>query len=171
MWISKRNGSAGRPGQGLIWSPFSLLIQPIIREALIWIWGWYKDAINFLLHQDVVTIDHMTAELVEPYVGALWPRLVLRHFGLVRRTFFWHFKTANACFFSKLYTTMKFQLVCRKFQLVCTHILERCNWSVQTHWSKGAHVWLELYRYDSSLVQTIPVGVYPLTVNESVPED
>ena len=28
-----------------------------------------------------------------------------------------------------------------KFQLVCTHILESCDWSVQTHWSEGAHVW------------------------------
>ena len=55
--------------------------------------------------------------------------------------FFWHFKTANACLFSKVYTTMKFQLVCRKFQLVCTPIPECCNWSVQTHWSEGAHVW------------------------------
>ena len=54
--------------------------------------------------------------------------------------FFWHFKFANACFFSKVYTTMKFQLVCRKYQLVCTPIPERCDWSVQTHWSEGAHV-------------------------------
>ena len=36
---------------------------------------------------------------------------------------------------------MKFQLVCRKFQLVCTPIPERCDWSVQTHLSEGAHVW------------------------------
>ena len=35
---------------------------------------------------------------------------------------------------------MKFQLVCRKFKLVCTPIPERCDWSVQTHWSEGAHV-------------------------------
>ena len=55
--------------------------------------------------------------------------------------FFWHFKTVNACFFSKVYTTMKFQLVCRKFQLVCTPIPERCDWYVQTHWYEGAHVW------------------------------
>ena len=77
-----------------------------------------------------------------PYVGAMRPQLVLRHFGLVWRTFFWHFKSANACFFSKVYTTMKFQLVSRKFQLVCTLIPERCDWSVQTHWSEGAHVCL-----------------------------
>ena len=44
-------------------------------------------------------------------------------------------------FFSKVYTTMKFQLVFRKFQLVCTPIPERCDWSVQTHWSEVAHVW------------------------------
>ena len=37
---------------------------------------------------------------------------------------------------------MKFQLVCWKFQLVCTPIPERCDWSVQTHWSEGAHVCL-----------------------------
>ena len=55
--------------------------------------------------------------------------------------FFWHLKTANTCFFSKVYTTMKFQLVCRKFQLVSTPIPERCDWSIQTHWSEGAHVW------------------------------
>ena len=35
---------------------------------------------------------------------------------------------------------MKFQLVFRKFQLVCTPIPERCDWSIQTYWSKGAHV-------------------------------
>ena len=56
--------------------------------------------------------------------------------------FFWHFKTANACFFSKVYKTMKFQLVCRKFQLVWTPIPERCDWSVQNHWSEGTHVCL-----------------------------
>ena len=54
--------------------------------------------------------------------------------------FFLHFKTANECFFSKVYTTMKFQLVYRKFQLVCTPITERCNWSVHNHWYEGAHI-------------------------------
>ena len=35
---------------------------------------------------------------------------------------------------------MKFQLVCRKFELVYTPVPERCDWSVQTHWSEGDHV-------------------------------
>ena len=35
---------------------------------------------------------------------------------------------------------MKFQLVFQKLQLVCTPIPDRCDWSVQTHWSEGANV-------------------------------
>ena len=68
--------------------------------------------------------------------------------------FFWHFKTANACFFSKVYTTMKFQLVCQKFLLVCTPILEHWDWFVQTHWSEGAHVWLPMHIMNVSTLKS-----------------
>ena len=50
---------------------------------------------------------------------------------------------------------MKFQLVCRKFQLVCTPIPERCDWSVQTHWSEGAPVCLDLHTLAVSLVNYV----------------
>ena len=51
---------------------------------------------------------------------------------------------------------MKFWLVFRKFQLVCTPIPERCDWSVQTHWSEGAHVWIRYIQAISDKIISLP---------------
>ena len=60
---------------------------------------------------------------------------------------------------------MKFQLVFRKFQLVCTPITERCDWSVQTHWSEGTHVWWKLIKFDHLPTET-PHDIYTVPKEE-----
>ena len=40
---------------------------PLIREAWIWVWGWYKDAVECPPPQDRVDIANMMSERVELY--------------------------------------------------------------------------------------------------------
>ena len=110
------------------------------RGMLRYLSNRVRPEIQMVVHQTArYSMNPMRSHMWAP-CGHDWSCVIL---DWSEGPFFWHFKTANACFFSKVYTTMKFQLVFRKFQLVCTPIPERYDWSVQTHWFEGAHVWLE----------------------------